>query len=105
MARKSGNRFSKKITRFKLNRRDFYWQGKEPAAAFFTAGPFGLLPNEHIAWIDAGGGPRRCGTNSTRRALDAELQAIVTNACAAEASYALAEMERLNIEALAALTG
>jgi TRAP-type mannitol/chloroaromatic compound transport system substrate-binding protein len=28
----------------------------------------------------------------------------VTHACAAEASYALAEMERLNIEALATLT-
>jgi TRAP-type mannitol/chloroaromatic compound transport system substrate-binding protein len=37
--------------------------------------------------------------------LDAELQAIVTHACAAEAAFALAEMERLNIEALAALTG
>jgi TRAP-type mannitol/chloroaromatic compound transport system substrate-binding protein len=32
------------------------------------------------------------------------LQAIVSSACAAEASYALAEMERLNVEALAALT-
>jgi TRAP-type mannitol/chloroaromatic compound transport system substrate-binding protein len=36
-------------------------------------------------------------------ALDAELKAIVTHACAAEASFALAEMERLNIEALATL--
>jgi len=35
--------------------------------------------------------------------LDNELQAIVAHACAAEASYALAEMERLNVEALAAL--
>ena len=34
----------------------FYWQGKEPAATFFTTVPFGLLPNEHVAWIDAGGG-------------------------------------------------
>ncbi len=34
----------------------FYWQGKEPAAAFFTTVPFGLTPNEHAAWIDAGGG-------------------------------------------------
>ncbi len=33
----------------------FYWQGKEPAAAFFTTVPFGLLPNEHVSWIDAGG--------------------------------------------------
>jgi hypothetical protein len=29
----------------------------------------------------------------------------VSSACAAEASYALAEMKRLNVEALAALTG
>jgi TRAP-type mannitol/chloroaromatic compound transport system substrate-binding protein len=195
----------------------FYWQGKEPAAAFFTTVPFGLLPNEHVAWIDAGGGQalwddlyapfgvkpfmagntgicmggwfrreiksrddvrglkirslglggevyRRLGAipqttspgeilvalqsgvidgaefvgpgsdialglyryaplyygpgfnkpNGTGecivglkawQALDAELQAIVANACAAEASYALAEMERLNVEALAVLAG
>jgi TRAP-type mannitol/chloroaromatic compound transport system substrate-binding protein len=194
----------------------FYWQGKEPAAAFFTTVPFGLTPNEHVAWIDAGGGQtlwdeiyapfgvkpfmggntgvcmggwfrreikgrddvrglkirslglggevyRRLGAipqttapgeilvalqsgvldaaefvgpgsdialglfrfapfyygpgfnkpNGTGecivslkawQTLDAEMQAIVTHACAAEASYALAEMERLNIEALAALT-
>jgi len=194
----------------------FYWQGKAPAAAFFTTVPFGLLPNEHVAWIDAGGGQalwdelyapfgvkpfmagntgvcmggwfrreissrddlrglkirslglggevyRRLGAipqttspgeilvalqsgvidgaefvgpgsdialglyrfapfyygpgfnkpNGTGEcivalkawaSLDAELQAIVAHACAAEADFALAEMERLNIEALAALT-
>jgi TRAP-type mannitol/chloroaromatic compound transport system substrate-binding protein len=194
----------------------FYWQGKMAAAAFFTTVPFGLLPNEHVAWIDAGGGQalwdelyapfgvkpfmggntgvcmggwfrreikslndvhgikirslglggevyRRLGAipqttapgeilvalqsgvidgvefvgpgsdialglyrfapfyyspgfnkpNGTGECivaqkawatLDAELQAIVTQACAAEAAFALAEMERLNIEALAALT-
>jgi TRAP-type mannitol/chloroaromatic compound transport system substrate-binding protein len=194
----------------------FYWQGKEPAAAFFTTVPFGLTPNEHVSWIDAGGGQalwdeiyapfgvkpfmggntgvsmggwfrrelksrddvhglkiralglggevyRRLGAiaqttspgeilvalqsgvidgaefvgpgsdlalgfyrfapfyygpgfnkpNGTgeclvsRKAwdtLDAELKAIVTHACAAEAAFALAEMERLNIEALATLT-
>ena len=38
-------------------------------------------------------------------ALDAELRRSSSHACAAEASYALAEMERLNTEALAALTG
>src|SRR6202050_1454590 len=193
----------------------FYWQGKEPAAAFFTTVPFGLTPNEHVAWIDAGGGQalwdeiyrpfgvkpfmggntgvcmggwfrreiktradvrglkirslglggevyRRLGAVpqttapgeilvalqsgvlnaaefvgpgsdialglyrfapfyygpglnkpngtgecivalKTWQSLDYEMQAILTNACAAEASYALAEMERLNIEALAAL--
>jgi TRAP-type mannitol/chloroaromatic compound transport system substrate-binding protein len=37
-------------------------------------------------------------------ALDAETKAIIAHACAAEASFALAEMERLNAEALAALT-
>jgi TRAP-type mannitol/chloroaromatic compound transport system substrate-binding protein len=37
--------------------------------------------------------------------LDAELRAIVQHACAAEAAFALAEMERLNADALAALTG
>ncbi len=193
----------------------FYWQGKEPAAAFFTTVPFGLTPNEHVAWIEAGGGQalwdeiyapfgvkpfmggntgvcmggwfrreikdrddvrglkirslglggevyRRLGAipqttapgeilvalqsgvidgaefvgpgsdialglyrfapyyygpgfnkpNGTGecivalkawQTLDAELQAIVAHACAAEAAFALAEMERLNIEALAAL--
>lgn len=35
--------------------------------------------------------------------LDSELKGIIAHACAAEASFALAEMERLNIEALAAL--
>jgi TRAP-type mannitol/chloroaromatic compound transport system substrate-binding protein len=35
--------------------------------------------------------------------LDDEMKAIVAHACAAEASYALAEMERLNVEALATL--
>ena len=38
-------------------------------------------------------------------ALDSELKAIVQHACAGEATFALAEMERLNAEALAALTG
>ena len=37
-------------------------------------------------------------------ALDSELKAMVAHACAAEASFALAEMERLNAEALVALT-
>jgi TRAP-type mannitol/chloroaromatic compound transport system substrate-binding protein len=193
----------------------FYWQGKEPAAAFFTTVPFGLTPNEHVSWIDAGGGQalwddiyapfgvkpfmggntgvsmggwfrrelksrddlrglkiralglggevyRRLGAvaqttspgeivvalqsgvidgaefvgpgsdlalgfyrfapfyygpgfnkpNGTGECivslkawdtLDAELKAIVSHACAAEASFALAEMERLNIEALSTL--
>jgi TRAP-type mannitol/chloroaromatic compound transport system substrate-binding protein len=194
----------------------FYWQGKAPAAAFFTTVPFGLTPGEHVAWVDAGGGQalwdglyapfgvkpfmggntgvcmggwfrreladlsalrglkiralglggevlRRLGAtpqttppaeiltslqsgvldaaefvgpgsdialglyriapfyygpgfnkpNGTGEclvslkawnALDGDLKAIVTHACATEASFALSEMERLNTEALAALT-
>ncbi|WP_299817159.1 TRAP transporter substrate-binding protein [uncultured Roseibium sp.] len=34
----------------------FFWQGKIPASVYFTAIPFGLLPHEHIAWIEQGGG-------------------------------------------------
>jgi TRAP-type mannitol/chloroaromatic compound transport system substrate-binding protein len=34
----------------------FYWQGKQPAAAYYTTVPFGLTPFEHVAWVDAGGG-------------------------------------------------
>ena len=194
----------------------FYWQGKMPAATFFTTVPFGLTPNEHVAWVDAGGGQalwdelyasfgvkpfmggntgicmggwfrreiksladlsglklrtlglggevyRRLGVtpqttppaeilvslqtgvidgaefvgpgtdislglyrvapnyygpgfnkpNGTGECivslkvwetLDSELKAVITHACATEASFALAEMERLNAEALAALT-
>jgi TRAP-type mannitol/chloroaromatic compound transport system substrate-binding protein len=193
----------------------FYWQGKQPAAAFFTTVPFGLTPAEHVAWVEAGGGQalwdelyaafgakpfmggntgvcmggwfrqplkgladlrglkirslglggevyRRLGATPQTTApgeilvslqsgvldgaefvgpgtdialglyrvaphylgpgfnkpngtgeclvglaawngLDAELKAIVAHACAAEATYALSEMERLNAEALAAL--
>jgi TRAP-type mannitol/chloroaromatic compound transport system substrate-binding protein len=195
----------------------FYWQGKMPAAAFFTTVPFGLTPAEHVAWIEAGGGQalwdelyasfgvkpfmggntgvcmggwfrrelksladlrglklrslglggevyRRLGAtpqttppaeilsslqsgvidgaefvgpgtdialglyrvapfyyypgfnkpNGTGEcivarkvwdALSAELQAIVAHACATEANFALAEMERLNAQALASLVG
>ena len=33
-----------------------YWQGKMPAASFFTTVPFGLGPIEHQAWIALRGG-------------------------------------------------
>src|SRR5437588_5384328 len=194
----------------------FYWQGKQPASAYFTTVPFGLVPSEHVAWVEAGGGQalwdelyasfgvkpfmggntgvcmggwfrrelkslddvrglkvrmlglggeifRRLGAtpqttppgeiftslqagvidgaefvgpgsdialglyrvapfyygpgfnkpNGTGEclvalraceALDPDLKAIVAQACASEAAFALAEMERLNVEALAALT-
>lgn len=34
----------------------FFWQGKVPPAAFFTAVPFGLTAGEHAAWVYHGGG-------------------------------------------------
>src|SRR5258708_11343820 len=34
----------------------FFWQGKQPAAAFYTTVPFGLTPNQHVACVEAGGG-------------------------------------------------
>lgn len=34
----------------------FFWQGKLPASIFFTAVPFGLLPEEHLAWLNQGNG-------------------------------------------------
>ncbi len=34
----------------------FFWQGKVRAAAFFTAVPFGLIPQEHMLWIYHGNG-------------------------------------------------
>ncbi|HHN73277.1 MAG TPA: ABC transporter substrate-binding protein, partial [Thermopetrobacter sp.] len=33
-----------------------FWGGKMPAAALFTAGPYGLTPLEHRAWLAHGGG-------------------------------------------------
>lgn len=34
----------------------FFWQGKVPASVFFTTVPFGLIPDEHVAWVERGGG-------------------------------------------------
>lgn len=33
-----------------------YWRGTLPAAPIFSSVPFGMLPNEHKAWMDHGGG-------------------------------------------------
>jgi TRAP-type mannitol/chloroaromatic compound transport system substrate-binding protein len=34
----------------------FFWQGKMPASNFYTTVPFGLTPDEHVAWVEHGGG-------------------------------------------------
>lgn len=33
-----------------------YWRGTLPAAPIFSSVPFGMLPTEHKAWLDHGGG-------------------------------------------------
>lgn len=35
---------------------EYYWVGKSPAFAFFTAVPFGMTTNEIMAWTEFGGG-------------------------------------------------
>ncbi|MCI4661259.1 MAG: TRAP transporter substrate-binding protein [Neomegalonema sp.] len=35
---------------------DYYWKGKHPGFAYFTAVPFGLTYNEFNAWVHFGGG-------------------------------------------------
>jgi TRAP-type mannitol/chloroaromatic compound transport system substrate-binding protein len=35
---------------------EYYWTGKNPAFAFFTAVPFGMTAQEMMGWIDFGGG-------------------------------------------------
>ncbi len=35
-----------------------FWGGKMPAAALFTAGPYGLTPLEHRTWLEQGGGQK-----------------------------------------------
>jgi len=35
---------------------DYYWVGKDPAFAYFTAVPFGMVVDEWNAWIKFGGG-------------------------------------------------
>ncbi len=37
---------------------EYYWVGKSPAFAFFTAVPFGMTANEISAWTEFGGGQK-----------------------------------------------
>lgn len=38
------------------NGAEYYWQGKDPAFAFFTTWPFGMTAVEFAGWIEFGGG-------------------------------------------------
>jgi TRAP-type mannitol/chloroaromatic compound transport system substrate-binding protein len=69
-------------------------------------GLYRVAPNYFSPGFNKPNGTGECLVNlKAWQALDGELKAIIAHACAAEASFALSEMERLNAEALAALTG
>ena len=46
---------------------DYYWKGKHPGWAYFTAVPFGLTVNEFNAWYHFGGGEALHGQGEQRR--------------------------------------
>src|SRR6516225_312699 len=79
---------------------EFVGPGSDIALGLYRYAPFYYYPG-----FNKPNGTGECIVSLRAwQGLDRELQAIVAHACATEASYALAEMERLNIEALAALT-
>jgi len=79
---------------------EFVGPGSDIALGLYRYAPFYYYPG-----FNKPNGTGECiVTLKAWQALDRELQAIVAHACASEASYALAEMERLNVEALGALT-
>ena len=83
-----------------LDAAEFVGPGSDIALGLYRLAPFYYGPG-----FNKPNGTGECIVSlKAWNALDAELKAIVSHACAAEASFALAEMERLNIEALAALT-
>ena len=70
-----------------------------------SLGLYRVAPNYYGPGFNKPNGTGECIVSlKAWEALDAEGRAIVAHACAAEAAFALAEMERLNAEALAALT-
>jgi TRAP-type mannitol/chloroaromatic compound transport system substrate-binding protein len=80
---------------------EFVGPGSDIALGLFRVATFYYAPG-----FNKPNGTGECIVSSKQWSeLDSELKAILAHACACEASYALAEMERLNTEALAALTG
>ena len=80
---------------------EFVGPGTDIALGLYRVAPFYYYPG-----FNKPNGTGECIVSlKAWQGLDAELQAVVAHACAAEASFALAEMERLNTEALQALTG
>ena len=70
-----------------------------------SLGLYRVAPNYYGPGFNKPNGTGECIVSlKAWEALDAEMKAIIAHACAAEATFALSEMERLNAEALAALT-
>ena len=84
-----------------LDGAEFVGPGTDIALGLYRVAPFYYYPG-----FNKPNGTGECIVSlKAWDALPDDLKAIVAHACAAEANYALAEMERLNAEALAALTG
>jgi TRAP-type mannitol/chloroaromatic compound transport system substrate-binding protein len=80
---------------------EFVGPGTDIALGLYRVAPFYYYPG-----FNKPNGTGECiVARKSWDALAADLKAIVAHACAAEANFALAEMERLNAEALAALVG
>jgi len=80
---------------------EFVGPGSDIALGLYRVAPFYYGPG-----FNKPNGTGEClVARKAWEALDQDLKAAVAHACAGEAAFALAEMERLNIEALAALTG
>jgi TRAP-type mannitol/chloroaromatic compound transport system substrate-binding protein len=84
-----------------LDGAEFVGPGTDIALGLYRVAPFYYYPG-----FNKPNGTGECIVSLAKwNALSAELKAIVQHACAAEADFALAEMERLNALALGALTG
>ena len=78
---------------------EFVGPGTDIALGLYRVAPFYYYPG-----FNKPNGTGECIVSlKAWNALSDELKAIITHACATEANYALAEMERLNAQALAAL--
>jgi TRAP-type mannitol/chloroaromatic compound transport system substrate-binding protein len=83
-----------------LDGAEFVGPGTDIALGLYRVAPFYYYPG-----FNKPNGTGECIVSLARwNALSDELKAIVQHACAAEADFALAEMERLNALALASLT-
>ena len=83
-----------------LDAAEFVGPGSDIALGLYRVAPFYYYPG-----FNKPNGTGECiVARKVWEPLAADLKAIVTHACAAEANFALAEMERLNALALVALT-